>query len=86
MKKTFSIYDAKTHLSQLIQEAKQGNSVIIGAYGKPEVALVAYEPKNKLNIGVWDADSVDDFDYESLASPDNDISASIQESIDGSLP
>lgn len=85
MKKIFSIYDAKTHLSQLIQEVKQGNEVIIGAYGKPEVTLVSYQPKNQLHIGVWDDATATGFDYEALASQDADIATDINKTIDEPL-
>jgi prevent-host-death family protein len=54
MKNTISIYDAKTNFSKLVAKAKKGEEVIIGAFGEPEVMLVPYKKKNKLNIGVWD--------------------------------
>lgn len=54
MKNTISIYDAKTNFSKLVAQAKEGEEVVIGAYGKPEVMLVPYKKKNKLNIGVWE--------------------------------
>ncbi len=37
--KTISIHDAKTNLSKYIAEAKKGQKVYIGGFGKPEVVL-----------------------------------------------
>lgn len=37
--KTISIHDAKTNLSKYIAEAKKGEKVYIGGFGKPEVVL-----------------------------------------------
>ncbi|MGI9027383.1 MAG: type II toxin-antitoxin system Phd/YefM family antitoxin [Candidatus Saccharimonadales bacterium] len=37
--KTVSIHDAKTNLSKYIAAAKRGESIAIGAYGKPDVML-----------------------------------------------
>ncbi|HSX06307.1 MAG TPA: type II toxin-antitoxin system prevent-host-death family antitoxin [Candidatus Saccharimonadia bacterium] len=42
---TISIHDAKTNLSKYIAEAKKGQKIYIGGYGKPEVALVALTPQ-----------------------------------------
>lgn len=39
-----NIYDAKTNLSKLIQEALQGEEVIISKAGKPLVRLVPFQP------------------------------------------
>lgn len=38
--KTISIHDAKTNLSKYIAEAKKGEKIYIGGFGKPEVVLV----------------------------------------------
>ena len=38
---TVSIHEAKTNLSRLIKRAAAGETIYIGAYGKPEVALSA---------------------------------------------
>ncbi|MCL2792069.1 MAG: type II toxin-antitoxin system prevent-host-death family antitoxin [Spirochaetaceae bacterium] len=37
--KTISIHEAKTNLSKLIKRAAAGETIYIGAYGKPEVVL-----------------------------------------------
>ena len=38
---TLSIHEAKTNLSRLVKRALAGETIYIGAYGKPEVALKA---------------------------------------------
>lgn len=44
--KTLSIYEAKTHLSKIIAEAKKGKTILVGAYGAPEVMITSV-PKSK---------------------------------------
>jgi prevent-host-death family protein len=41
MAKTLSLYDAKTHLSTLVEEAAAGEEIIIAKNGKPRARLVA---------------------------------------------
>lgn len=41
---TIPIHEAKTSLSQLIKRAALGETIYIGAYGKPEAALTAVHP------------------------------------------
>lgn len=50
--KTVNIHDAKTHLSQLILEASQGNPFVIAKAGKPMVKVVgiSQEPKQRLGM------------------------------------
>ena len=38
---TLSIHEAKTNLSRLVKRAAAGETIYIGAYGKPEVTLKA---------------------------------------------
>jgi len=45
---TVSIHEAKTNLSKLIKQAMAGETIYIGSYGKPEVALTAVNQK-KIN-------------------------------------
>lgn len=42
-----NIYQAKTQLSQLIQQAQQGQDVIIAKAGKPVVKVIPYTTKTK---------------------------------------
>lgn len=48
-----NVYDAKTRLSQLIEEAAAGNDVVIARGGKPVARLTRLgAPKRKLKFGV----------------------------------
>lgn len=42
-----NIYQAKTQLSQLIQQAQQGQDVIIAKAGKPVVRVIPFKPEKK---------------------------------------
>ena len=49
---TVNIHDAKTHLSRLIEQAAQGEQVIIAKAGKPLVKLTALEaPAHPRRLG-----------------------------------
>lgn len=61
-----NIHNAKTNLSKLIQQAENGEEVIIARAGKPVVKLVPVhvEPKRKSILGcmkgkIWIADDFD---------------------------
>jgi prevent-host-death family protein len=41
MTKMLSLYDAKTHLSALVEEAAAGEEIVIAKNGKPRARLVA---------------------------------------------
>ena len=48
-----NIYDAKTRLSKLIEEAAAGNDVVIARGGKPVARLTQLStPKRKLKFGL----------------------------------
>jgi len=48
-----NIYEAKTHLSSLIQKALDGEEVVIAKAGKPLVALVPYSvEKEQVKFGL----------------------------------
>ena len=85
MKNTISIYEAKTNFSKLVAKAKKGEVVVIGAYGQPEVMLVPYKKKNKLNIGVWEHKALD-MDYEGLVESDPEIVKMFEDSINEPFP
>jgi prevent-host-death family protein len=42
---TVNIHEAKTHLSRLVEQAAQGQEVVIAKAGKPMVRLVPIEPQ-----------------------------------------
>lgn len=84
MKNTISIYEAKTNFSKLVAKAKKGEEVVIGAYGEPEVMLVPYKKKNKLNIGVWDHKGIK-FD-DDIVNSDPEIVKMFEDSINKPFP
>jgi prevent-host-death family protein len=43
--KSINLYEAKTHLSTLVDQAAQGEEIIIAKAGKPMAKLVPFEPK-----------------------------------------
>jgi len=45
---TISIHEAKTNFSKLVKRAAAGETIYIGAYGKPEVTLTVVDQK-KIN-------------------------------------
>jgi prevent-host-death family protein len=62
---TINLYEAKTHLSQLVERASRGEEIVIAKAGKPKAKLVAFhaaqaprEPSNLLGITFV----ADDFD------------------------
>jgi prevent-host-death family protein len=57
MSETVNLYEAKTHLSRLVDRAAQGEEIVIAKAGKPRAKLVPYrqeeaqrEPANLLGI------------------------------------
>lgn len=63
---TINLYEAKTHLSQLVDRAAAGEEIVIGKAGKPLVRLVPYNraaPAPRVP-GAWKGRVVihDDFD------------------------
>ena len=45
---TIPIHEAKTNLSKLIKRAAAGETIYIGAYGKPEAVLTAVSPEQRM--------------------------------------
>jgi prevent-host-death family protein len=60
-----NIFEAKTHLSKLIEQVEKGGEVIIARAGKPVARLTPLEPeKPKIRFGglkgkIWIADDFD---------------------------
>lgn len=44
MSETVNLYQAKTHLSELVERAAAGEEIVIAKAGKPKAKLVPYEP------------------------------------------
>ncbi len=66
-----NIHEAKTHLSKLIEKAKNGEEVVIANNGVPEARLVPYEKKPKEWFGmdagkIWIADDFDELPEDIL--------------------
>ena len=47
-----SLYEAKTHLSKLVEQAAQGREIIIAKSGKPKARLVPLAPKDTRHLRV----------------------------------
>ena len=65
--KTVNLYDAKTHLSNLVDEASGGAEIIIAKAGTPKARLVPLEKrKQSRKPGGWEGQVwiADDFDDE----------------------
>jgi prevent-host-death family protein len=51
MTDTVNLYNAKTHLSMLVERAASGEEIIIAKAGKPKAMLVPYKPPPKKRVG-----------------------------------
>jgi len=66
MSSTVNLYEAKTHLSELVERAAAGEEIVIAKSGKPRARLVPLSeeraaPKPGLLKGrIWVADDFDD--------------------------
>lgn len=64
MSKVLNIYEAKTQLSALVEEAAAGGEVIIAKAGRPRAKLVAFRTSARRKPGsakgrIWIADDFD---------------------------
>lgn len=63
---TVNVYDAKTHLSRLLERVEHGERIVIARAGKPVAILVPYAPPPPppRPIGLWKGQvwMSDDFD------------------------
>jgi prevent-host-death family protein len=53
MTKVVNLYEAKSQLSSLVEEAATGTEIIIAKAGVPRARLVAAKPANKRQPGKW---------------------------------
>ncbi len=57
MSKRVSLYEAKTNLSALVEEAAAGEEIVITKHGKAKARLLKIEPEAKRaeprKLGVW---------------------------------
>jgi prevent-host-death family protein len=59
-----NLYEAKTHLSELVERAAKGEEIVIAKNGVPMAKLVPLEKKPKRVPGCWEGKVwiADDFD------------------------
>lgn len=73
--KSVNLYQAKTHLSALVEEAAEGTTVVIAKNGEPRAMLVpipsrnrrARKPANALRV-TYIAEGFDDVDDDIIAA------------------
>lgn len=54
MVKTVNLYEAKTHLSALVERASRGEEVVIAKAGEPKARLVPFSrPVKERKPGIW---------------------------------
>jgi prevent-host-death family protein len=81
MTETVNLYDAKTHLSQLVERAAGGEEIVIAKAGKPKAKLVPYRPtgaRRKPAHALGITFIADDFD-----APMPDVEAAFEGEEDG---
>ncbi len=71
-----NIYQAKTNLSKLVEEASQGKDVVIARAGRPVARLVPFQQRRKLGLLSGRLKVPDDFDEP--------LSKEVLESFEGS--
>lgn len=60
-----NIYEAKTHLSKLIDQAAQGDDIVIARSGKPVARLTRLAPKKPaIRFGVLKGEITIDDDFD----------------------
>ena len=73
MSDVLSIHEAKTNLSKLVKKAKAGQTIYIGAYGKPE-AIISPVPEMKAGITFGGLSGCfEDFDYDEFQTLDKEM-------------
>ena len=72
MSKVVNLYDAKAHLSRLIDRATAGEDVVIGRAGKPLVRLVPVEAMQPREPGLLKGVVVPDALFDPLAEDEQD--------------
>lgn len=63
--KVVNIHEAKTHLSRLVEEARQGHPFVIAKAGKPMVTVTPIEaPARRSRLGFMEGELIipEDFD------------------------
>ena len=74
-----NVYEAKTHLSKLLDRAAEGEEIVLGKAGKPLARLVPYterrEPRvpGRLAGKIWIAPDFDDTPEDIIAAFEGDL-------------
>ena len=89
-RKVINLYEAKTHLSRLVDEAAAGIEVVIAKAGKPLVRLVPVRDEKESCFGMdagkgWIADDFDELP-EDILKPENRITVRIADTMDADIP
>jgi len=74
MAKVVNMYEAKSNLSKLVEEAEAGEEVILARAGHPVVRLVPVRQKGRRKLGSWKGQvwMADDFD---APLPESEVAA-----------
>lgn len=61
-----NIYEAKTRLSELVEQARQGRTVVIAKSGTPMAKLVPLDvaPKRKIKFGLMKGEFMEAADFD----------------------
>ena len=51
--KIVNMHEAKTTLSQLVEEAERGEDIVLARAGKPVAKIVALPSQGKRKLGIW---------------------------------
>jgi prevent-host-death family protein len=71
--KTVNVHEAKTHLSRLLEDVANGETVIIAKAGKPVAELVPHHPRRGIVLGGLAGEI--DYDHDAFMAADADIAA-----------
>jgi prevent-host-death family protein len=70
---TVNVYEAKTHLSELIDRALSGETIVLARRGKPLVKFMPLEKPKKRQLGFLDSGPVGaDFDKRCMEPVDTE--------------
>lgn len=64
--KTFSTYEAKTHLSKLIAAVQDGDEIVITKSGQPAALLTGYKPVKTRTPGTMAGEIMIQSDFDEL--------------------
>jgi prevent-host-death family protein len=70
MAKVLNLYEAKSQLSALVEEAAAGNEIIIAKSGVPRARLVPFKAKGRRRPGGWKGKIEIAADFDAPLPPD----------------